>query len=61
MATRREIDDWTALANYAAQVFSPGAPIDESDLFAGRVEQLRDLINAVNQRGQHAIIFGERE
>lgn len=58
--TRREIDDWTALFNEAAQVFSPGAPIDETDLFAGRVDQLRDLINAVNQRGQHAIIFGER-
>jgi Cdc6-like AAA superfamily ATPase len=44
----------------AAQVFSPGAPIDERELFAGRAEQLRDLINAVYQRGQHAIIFGER-
>jgi Cdc6-like AAA superfamily ATPase len=48
VTSRREIDDWTALFNEAAQVFSPGAPIDESDLFA------------VNQRGQHAIIFGER-
>jgi Cdc6-like AAA superfamily ATPase len=57
---RREPDDWTALWNEIAQVFSPGAPIDESELFAGRVEQLQDLINAVNQRGQHAIVFGER-
>ena len=53
-------DDWTALWNEISQVFSPGAPIDESDLFAGRVEQLKDLVNAVNQRGQHAIVFGER-
>lgn len=60
MALKMEIDNWTALANEASQVFSPGAPIDERDLFAGRVEQLRDLINAVNQRGQHAIVFGER-
>ena len=57
---RREPDNWTALWHEVSQVFSPGAPIDESDLFAGRVEQLGDLINAVNQRGQHAIIFGER-
>lgn len=57
---RREHGDWAALWYEVSQVFSPGAPIDESDLFAGRVEQLRDLINAVNQRGQHAIIFGER-
>jgi Cdc6-like AAA superfamily ATPase len=56
----REIDGWTALWNEIAQVFSPGAPIDESELFAGRIDQLRDLINAVNQRGQHAIVFGER-
>nr|WP_246731454.1 AAA family ATPase [Methylocapsa sp. S129] len=60
MASRRELDDWTALWNEVAQVFSPGAPIDESDLFAGRITQLGDLINAVNQRGHHAIIFGER-
>jgi GTPase SAR1 family protein len=57
---RRELDDWTSLWHEVSQVFSPGAPIDESDLFAGRVDQLKDLINAVNQRGQHAIVFGER-
>jgi len=57
---RREPDDWTALWNEISQVFSPGALIDESDLFAGRVEQLGDLINAVNQRGQHATVFGDR-
>lgn len=57
---RQEPDNWTALWYEISQVFSPGAPIDESDLFAGRVDQLKDLISAVNQRGQHAIIFGER-
>ena len=57
---KRELGDWDALWHEAGMVFSPGAPIDESELFAGRVDQLRDLINAVNQRGQHAIIFGER-
>jgi Cdc6-like AAA superfamily ATPase len=56
----RETNNWTALWNEIAQVFSPGAPIDESELFAGRIDQLRDLVNAVNQRGQHAIVFGER-
>jgi len=42
------------------RAFSPAAPIDEKALFAGRTEQLRDVIDAINQRGQHAIIFGER-
>jgi Cdc6-like AAA superfamily ATPase len=29
-------------------------------LFAGRVNQLNRIISAVSQRGQHAILFGER-
>lgn len=60
MAKPSEIDRWTALRNEASQLFSPGAPIDEGDLFAGRIAQLRDLLDTVYQRGQHAIIFGER-
>ena len=44
----------------ASQVFSPAAPIREPDVFAGRIDQLRAVIDAVNQRGQHALIYGER-
>lgn len=44
----------------AAQVFSPGAPINRHQLFAGRAEQIRDTINSIMQRGQHVILFGER-
>lgn len=40
--------------------FSPSAPIDQSDLFAGRIGQLMTVVNAVEQKGQHAILFGER-
>jgi Cdc6-like AAA superfamily ATPase len=40
--------------------FSPGAPIDRKTLFAGRLEQLRDAVTAVTQRGQHVVIYGER-
>lgn len=39
--------------------FQPGTPIDSLDLFSGRREQRNDIINAVFQKGQHAIIFGE--
>lgn len=42
------------------RAFSPATPIDERALFAGRTEQLRAVIDAINRRGQHAIIFGER-
>ncbi|HJQ99155.1 MAG TPA: ATP-binding protein [Candidatus Polarisedimenticolaceae bacterium] len=42
------------------RVFTPTAPIDERSLFSGRDAQIRRVIDAVNQKGQHAIIFGER-
>jgi Cdc6-like AAA superfamily ATPase len=48
------------LSTKVAEVFTPSAPIDHEALFAGRSEQIRAVINVVNQRGQHAIIFGER-
>ncbi|MDP2830210.1 MAG: ATP-binding protein [Sulfuricellaceae bacterium] len=40
--------------------FSPSAPIDQKALFSGRMAQLMDVLNAVSQKGQHAILFGER-
>lgn len=43
-----------------AQAFSPSAPIDQEALFAGRLTQLTDVMNALGQKGQHAILFGER-
>jgi SpoVK/Ycf46/Vps4 family AAA+-type ATPase len=42
------------------QAFSPSAPIDSKDLFAGRTRQIEKLLGTIFQRGQHAIIFGER-
>ncbi len=41
-------------------VFTPGAPINEKQLFAGRIEQLKSILDAVSQRGYHAVLFGER-
>lgn len=43
-----------------AEVFSPSAPINKHELFSGRGHQISDVINAVAQRGQHVILFGER-
>lgn len=43
-----------------ASAFSPSAPIDQRALFAGRFSQLISVMNAVEQKGQHAILFGER-
>ncbi|HEY1801438.1 MAG TPA: AAA family ATPase, partial [Terriglobales bacterium] len=42
------------------QAFTPSAPINSTDLFAGRIKQIQRVMGAIFQRGQHAIIFGER-
>lgn len=53
-------DDWRQLDYRAADIFSPHAPIDEEQLFAGRLDLIEGLIETVFQRGQHAILYGER-
>ena len=52
--------DHGRLALEAGRVFSPAAPIDDDTLFAGRVDQLRAIFDAIGRRGQHAVIYGER-
>jgi Cdc6-like AAA superfamily ATPase len=42
------------------RTFTPSAPINERDLFAGRKKQINSLLNTITQRGQHAVLFGER-
>ncbi|HFF2842346.1 TPA: ATP-binding protein [Stenotrophomonas maltophilia] len=44
----------------AGQVFTPGSPVNALDLFAGRLDQLSKIMDAVSQRGYHAVLFGER-
>lgn len=53
-------DDWAALRAEITEAFSPGAPVQERDLFSGRGSQIASLEDAVNQRGRHAIVYGER-
>src|SRR4029077_15132162 len=38
----------------------PATPVNEKELFAGRMEQIRRTVDAINTRGQHVVIFGER-
>lgn len=42
------------------QVFSPTAPIKQKDFFMGRIQQLTKIVDAINEVGQHAILYGER-
>ena len=53
-------DDWASLRADVTEAFSPGSPVQERDLFSGRGSQIASLEDAVNQRGKHGIVFGER-
>jgi len=53
-------DHWRSLALAAGKVFTPTSPINGLDLFAGREEQVRQIVDVINQDGQHAILYGER-
>lgn len=52
--------DWEALDRLVGTVLTPSVPIGEYELFAGRMQQIQDAVEAINQRGQHAVIYGER-
>lgn len=51
--------DWEVLAFEVAQLFD-GAPIDEEDLFAGRLTEIRRILDATMSRSTHVVLFGER-
>jgi Cdc6-like AAA superfamily ATPase len=57
MADRK--DRLARLAQATAH-FTPGSPIDSLDLFAGRTEQVSDILGAFHSRGQHVALYGER-
>ncbi len=42
------------------EVFTPSAPVDDQDLFAGRNHELYSVVEAMQSAGQHAVIYGER-
>jgi Cdc6-like AAA superfamily ATPase len=48
------------LAFEVGSVFTPGAPINDRELFAGRIDQIGQILSAVSQRGYHAVLYGER-
>ncbi len=52
--------DWEFLRAAAQNLFKPKTPVDDDKLFAGRINQINDLLDVVYEPGGHAIIFGER-
>jgi hypothetical protein len=56
----RRTSAFEKLQALAGHVLTPSAPIDDRDLFAGRGEQLMAMLDAVNGKGQHIVVHGER-
>lgn len=50
------------LQRYArvADVFTPGAPVSRYAIFAGRWDQVMEVVNATTNSGQHVVMYGER-
>lgn len=44
----------------AGTVFTPTIPVSEESLFAGRMDEIRRVVDVINQRGRHAVVYGER-
>ncbi len=42
------------------EVFTPSSPIENKEFFSGRTEQYAQIREAINEKGQHAIMFGHR-
>jgi len=51
--------EWLSLEFEIAALFD-GAPIDEEDLFAGRLSEVRKMLETVITRSKHVVLFGER-
>ncbi len=56
----RKKEDWIALRFEAGQTFTPSTPIAVAELFSGRKKEVGQLIEAIAERGRHAIVYGER-
>ena len=55
-----EVLQWEEWEVRLSQTFSPATAVDRKGFFHGRQAIMRRLIDAANQAGQHAIIYGER-
>ena len=52
-------DEWMALEFEIQRLFD-GAPVDEEQLFAGRLSEVTKMLQTVMERSRHVVLFGER-
>jgi len=43
-----------------ARYFTPSTPVSTVDLFAGRFDQIVQILSVLNQPGRHVVLYGER-
>jgi Cdc6-like AAA superfamily ATPase len=53
-------EDWQILRAEIIAAFTPGQPINEADLFAGRALEIQRLQDTAVEVGKHALIYGDR-
>jgi len=59
-ASQYTAEDWNVLRQEIIESFTPGTPINETELFAGRRDRIQRLQDTVLEPGRHAVIYGER-
>jgi replication-associated recombination protein RarA len=42
------------------QIYTPSFPIEFQELFSGRSEELRSVVQIISQKGKQLIIYGDR-
>lgn len=52
-------EEWISLEFEIQRLFD-GAPVDEEQLFAGRLPEVNKMLQTVMERSRHVVLFGER-
>jgi hypothetical protein len=42
------------------KIFTPSSPIEDKELFCGRINQLKQIEETIAEKGQHAVMYGPR-
>ncbi|HCK85222.1 MAG TPA: hypothetical protein DHW63_12110 [Hyphomonadaceae bacterium] len=53
-------NEWRELYVLLGHHFTPHHPVDDQELFTGRLDLISEVEDAVGLRGRHAIIYGDR-
>ena len=52
--------EWQELHLLLGNTFTPHRPINDRELFVGRIDLIGKVIDAVNEGGKHVVLYGDR-